>query len=176
MANQKKIEKVKKLNEELNKAKSVVLTDHTGLTHQQMEKLRRQVKKAGGNFQVVKNTLLRKSLKDTPFVNVINEEALVQPTSLLTGLTDQLAPLKELVKLVNEFNLPKIKQGALPDKILTSGEVIKLASLPDRKVLLTQVVAALKSPSQKLVFTLNGNLAKLVLILKAVLDKREKVN
>lgn len=173
MANQKKIETVKKLKENLGKSKSLVLTDHSGLNHQQMEKLRKAIRKAGGLFMVVKNRLLQKAVEKTVFADKINPNALTGQTSLLLAVDDEIAPLKELVKSVSELNLPKIKQGVLADKILDEERVIRLANLPDKEILLAQLTGMLKNPQTRLVFSLKGNFVKWILVLKALLEKRK---
>lgn len=172
MASQKKIDIVKKIKEDLINTKSIVLTDHTGLTHQQIENLRKSIKKAGGNFVVVKNTLLKKALAGSAFEEKINESIFHGQTSVLLSINDEITPLKELVKLVKELNLPKIKQGALIDRVLESNDVVRLAELPSKEVLIGQLLGMLKNPQSRLVFALKGNLIKLVLILKAISEKQ----
>lgn len=173
MPSQKNIDLVKKLKENLLKSKSIVLTDHTGLTHQQMEKLRKSIKKSGGDFVVIKNTLLKKALTDTSFSGKIEGSVLEGPTSILLSITDELAPLKELVSQQKELNLLKIKIGAFIDKALEEKEVIRLAQLPTKEVLLAQLLGMLKTPQTRLVFALKGNLIKLALVLKAAAEKKE---
>lgn len=175
MASQKKIESVKKINETLIKAKSIVITDHTGITHQQLELLRKNLKKVGAKFLVVKNTLLKKAALKTNFEDKLENNALQGPTSVLLSIDDEISPLKELIKASKELNVLKIKQGALIDKILTPEEVERLASLPQKSVLLGQLLGMLKSPQTRLVYTLKGNLINLVLLLKAI-SQKEKVN
>lgn len=168
MASTKKIEEVKKIKETLSKAKSVVITDHTGITHKQLEALRKNLKKVGGSFFVIKNTLLKKAAEKTDFEDKLQNEALHGPTSILLSMDDEISPLKELVKAIKDLNVLKIKQGALTDKVLTSQEVIKLASLPNKDVLISQLLGMLKSPQTRLVYSLKGNLIKLALVLKAI--------
>ena len=59
MANAKNIAIVTSLKDKLSKAKSIVLADYRGLTHKQSEELHRNVKKAGGEFVIAKNSLLK---------------------------------------------------------------------------------------------------------------------
>ena len=174
MPAQKKIETVQKIKDRLAKTKSLVLTDHTGTTHLQLEKLRKSVKKLGGDFLIIKNTLLKRALEATDFQDKIDEKLLQGPTSLLLSLDDEIAPIRELVKTSRELNLLKIKQGALNDRALTSEEVIRLANLPAKEVLISQLLGMLKSPQVRLVYALKGNLIKLALVLKAVSEKKEK--
>lgn len=173
MATQAKKETVEKIKESLSQAQSLVLTDHTGLTHKQMESLRKAVKQVGGNFYVAKNTLLKKALEGSVFEGKVKENFLQGPTSILLSVNDEITALQKLIKAIKEFNLPKIKQGALKDRFLTDNEVITLANLPSKKVLISQLIGMLQSPQTRLVFALKGNLTKLTLILKALLGKKQ---
>lgn len=175
MASQKNLNLVQKLKENLLKSKSIVLTNHTGLTHQQMEKLRKSVKKSGGDYVVIKNTLLKKALTGTSFSDKIEDAILEGPTSILLSMKDELAPIRDLVSSLKELTLLKIKKGALTNKALDENEVIRLALLPTKDVLLAQLLGILKTPQTRLVFALKGNLIKLALVLKAI-EKKKNTN
>lgn len=173
MPAQKKIDIVQKINRDVVKAKTIVISDHTGLTHKDLEKLRKNVKKAGGNFIVTKNTFLKKALLGTPFEGKIEQTILTGPTSVLLAIDDEISALSELYKTIKELNLPKVKGGALTDKVLTINDIISLSQLPSKEVLIGQLLGMMKSPHTRLVFALKGNLIKLVLLLKAVSEKKQ---
>ncbi len=173
MQTDKKIESVKKIKEDLTKTKSIVLADHTGLNNQQIELLRKNVKQAGGKFTVIKNSLLKRALKDSSFSDKILDETLNGPTSAILAFEDKIEPIKELVKIASENNIPRIKQGALINRILTSEEVIRLSKLPAKSILIAQLLGMMKSPQTRLVYALKGNLIKLALIIKAISEKKQ---
>ncbi len=173
MASQKKIETVKKVKEKLELGKSIVLADHTGLNHKTIESLRKNIKKAGGTFLVIKNNLLKKALENTEFDNKISEDVFAGQTSLLISTDDEISPLKELVRINRELNLPKIKAGAFKDRSLNTADIIRLADLPHYDILVSQVIGMLKSPQTRLVFALKGNLIKLALVIKAISEKNK---
>lgn len=176
MPAQKKLDLVKKLNKDVSSAKTVVISDHTGLTHKQIESLRKNVKKAGGTFTVSKNTLLKKAFEGTSFEGKIDESMLNGPTSILLSIDDEISPLKELFKTIKELNLPKVKGGALTDKSLTVDNIILLSKLPSKEILIGQLLGMMKSPHTRLVFSLKGNLIKLALILKAIEKSKSSTN
>lgn len=169
MPNQKKIETLQKLTEKLAKAKTFVLTDYRGLTHQQMEKLRKGVKKAGGDFIVAKNTLLKLAVEKTNLPQGPElESQLFGPIAILVSYQDEIAPLKEVARFIKQFQLPALKIGLLSGKIIEAKELIAIANLPGREVLLERLVGQLNSPLYRLHYALTWNLRKLVLTLKAV--------
>lgn len=163
MKKEKKAQVVEELKEKLEKAKSLVLTDYRGLTHRQLEDLKKALKAVGGEFLVTKNTLLRLAGGKKEEL----ESYLKGPTATLFAFEDELAPFSVLAQFIKTFGLPQIKGGLWGKKILTSAEVLRLASIPSRQVLLATLVVRLKSPVYRLHYGLNYNLQKLVLVLQA---------
>ncbi|MDP3998915.1 MAG: 50S ribosomal protein L10 [bacterium] len=169
MPTQKKIETVAKLAEKLASAKSVILTDYHGLTHQQIEQLRKTIKKVDGDFIVAKNTLLARTFTDTNYqLLATTAQPLSGPTALLLSYKDELSPLQALAGFIKQFQLPVLRIGILDGKLLNGEELIAITKLPPKGVLLAQLVWQLSSPLYRLHHALQWNLQKLVLTLKAV--------
>lgn len=166
---QKKEQIVAKLIEKATKAKGLVFTNYQGLTHKQLENLRKKVQAMDADFVATKNTLILKSIKNL-------KDKLLSPlqgaTATLFLYGDPVGPLKEIAKAIKEFNLPTIKFGILDGQALTSDQVLKLSTLPSHEALLTQLVFALKSPISRLHRALNWNIQKFVMTLKAIETKR----
>ena len=176
---QKKIETVGIFEEKVKRAKALVLADYRGLTHRQLENLKKTLKPVEAELIVTKNTLLRKamstvySLRSTAVDGSQNAiDTLQGPTATLFAYNDIVAPLKELAKMIKLLKMPAIKFGLLEGKMITGEEVLKLATLPSREVLIAQVVGGLKSPIYGLHRALNFNIQKLVLTLKAIETKK----
>ena len=168
---QKKIDIVANLNEKFGKAKAVVFTNYQGLTHKQLEGLKKTIKPFNAEYVVAKNSLVLRALEE----NKIKVEDLKQfegPTGTLLIYEDFVQPLKELAKLVKELGIPRVKFGVLETKNLTGEEVLKLATLPARETLLAQIAVGLKAPIFGLHRALSWNIQKLILTLKAVEIKK----
>lgn len=166
MPSQVKFDKVNDLTDKLQRAKSVVLTDYRGLTVAQIEELRGKVEEAGAEYEVTKNTLLSRSLKDTN--REAPTETLEGPTATLFSFKDEVAPLKALQDFIKTNNLPVVKTGFLGNESIDPKQVENLAKLPSREILLGKLVGSLKSPQYGLVSVLSGNIRKLVYALDAV--------
>lgn len=165
MVKSDKVYTVQNLIEKLKQAKAVVLADYHGLKVSQMAELRQNVKKAGGEFEVVKNTLLNRAADETKIK--IDPEVLQGPTAVLWAYEDQIVPLKALMDFVKVNDLPKIKFGLL-DQVVTPLERIKyLANLPTKEELKVKLVRTLQSPLYGLNNALSWNLRKLIYVLKA---------
>lgn len=163
-----KVKIVSGLEEKVEKSKVLVFTNYQGMTHKQLEELKRAVKKTDGDFIVTKNTLIKKALAPLK----VEVKGFDLPTATLFAYSDIVSPLKELSKMIKILKLPLIKYGILDGKQISEADVLKLASLPTREVLLAQVVGGLKSPIFGLHRALNWNFTKLVLTLKAIETKK----
>lgn len=165
----KKEEIVTDLSEKLTKAKSVIFTNYQGLTHLQLERIKRTSKKLEAEYITTKNTLLKRALGDKIEAE---KEKLIAPTATLFIYNDVASPLKELTKIIKELNLPKIKFGIFEGKIISENEITKIASLPPLPVLRAKVLGQMKAPISGLHRALNWNLQKLVMTLGAIKEKK----
>lgn len=167
---EKKVAIVAEVKEKVDKAKAMVFTDYTGLTHKQLEDLKKELRKSDAEYVVAKNTLVKIALGDKVSGQ---EDKFIKPTGTMFLYGDVVAPLKALAKMVKEMEKPAIKFGLLDGKVMTDKEVIKLSSLPSREVLLAQLAGMLKSPISGLHRALNWNLQKLVMTLAAVEKQKQ---
>jgi large subunit ribosomal protein L10 len=182
MPSQKKIETVANLKTKLEKTKAFFLTEYRGLTHQQIEQLKKALKKVGAEYIVAKNRLVKIALKQSnlsqaqSFDDTIKqlEEYLTNPTATLFAYEDEIAAIKELAKFIKSVQLPKIKIGFFAGKTATSDDFLRLSSLPDRNTLLALLVARLNSPVLKLHYALRWNLQKFVTAVNNIKEKKSK--
>jgi large subunit ribosomal protein L10 len=165
MVAQRKIFNVQNLTQKLKDAQALVLADYRGLTVAQMADLRARIKKAGGEFEVVKNRLLGRAAKEAKVE--ITDKALEGPTAALWTWEEKIEPIKALHQFAEEFGLPKIKFGIFGQEITPLERIKQLATLPSSEELKAKLVGTLKSPTFRLTRTLNSNVSKLILILKA---------
>ncbi|HET9946763.1 MAG TPA: 50S ribosomal protein L10 [Patescibacteria group bacterium] len=156
---------VAEVTDKVNKAKAMVFTNYAGLTHQQLEKFKREVRPLEAEYAVAKNTLLKRALGDRIEGQ---EDKFQQPTGTLFLYGDVVAPLKVLSKLMKDFDKPEVKFGLLDGKVITDKEVVKLSTLPPREVLIAQMLGMMNAPIQGLHRALSWNLQKFVMTLSAI--------
>ncbi len=183
---EKKEQLVAEIAEKIGRSKGLVFTNYQGLTHKQLEGLKKALKEANAELVVTKNTLLKLAFTanrlQTTAVDGLpagkagsqsTADNFINPTATIFAYDDVIAPLKHLAKTLKTLGLPTIKFGILDGQALNSEQVLTLASLPSREVLLAQVVGGLKSPIFGLHRALNWNIQKLVMTLKAVENKKQ---
>lgn len=158
-------------SEKVQKAKGMVFTNYQGLTHMQIETLKKAAKKAEAEYVVTKNRLMLRALDG---VSLSDEEKsqFQQPTATLFIYNDIVEPLKHLAKMVKELQLPVVKFGILEGKSITDKDVAKLATLPALPVLRAQLLGQMQSPIQGLHRALSWNMQSLVMTLSAIAQKK----
>lgn len=168
MVNQAKIQEVENIKRKMDGAKSIALIDYQGLDAGQITQLRQKIREGGGKMIVAKNTLIGIALRQ---LGLELPSPLVGPTALVVANEDEIAPLKAVDEIKQQFEKPEFKLGIYQRKVLSVDELQKLISLPTKEVLLTQLVAALNNPLQRLLYALEYNQTRLVWVLKAAAEK-----
>lgn len=166
----KKIEMVKDISVKVQKAKGFVFTDYQGLTHQQLETIKRAMKGLQAEYVATKNTLLKRALDEN---DMKLEREFEGPTATLFLYDDLISPIKELAKSIKALNLPVIKLGIIEGQTYDAGQIERLSKLPSVDILRAQLVGQLQSPISGLHRALSWNLQKLVMTLNAVKEKKQ---
>jgi len=179
MPTKKKIDTVKSLKDKLGRAKALFLTDYRGLTHKQLETLRRALKKVEAEFLVAKNRLIKIALGAEEVKNSKEnkqklEEELNNPTAAFLVYGDEISAIKTLAIFIKNTQLPKIKIGIFGGNIATDADFQKLASLPTREILLATLVGSMKSPIYGLYYSLSWNIQRFVRVLGNIKDKKSQ--
>ena len=170
---EKKAKIVQDLEERVGKAQIGILADFSGIKVGPMAQLRRQVKEAGGELKVAKNTLLRRAAGETSLIKPVAAD-LKGPNALVLGYEDPVALAKLLVKFAQDLPLLKIKGGVIGGQTLTPTDVDALSKLPSREVLLAQLLGLLQATPQALVNVLSGVIRNFLNVLVAIRDEKEK--
>lgn len=168
MPTQQKIDQVKQIADKISQSKSAALIQYQGLSAGDIATLRDNIKQAGGQMEVVKNTLISRALQS---LKIELPEKLTGPTSITYCLDDEIAPLKEIDKINQEKELTQFKFGIFDHKLLSVEEIKKFLTLPSKSTLFAQFVGGLKNPLQRLVYSLRYNQTRLTLVLKAIAAK-----
>ncbi|NLW17306.1 MAG: 50S ribosomal protein L10 [Firmicutes bacterium] len=162
---------VQELVEQLGQAKGAVLTDFKGINVNKLTDLRRQLRKEGVEFKVVKNTLAKRAADELGYAEL--HSYLEGPTAIAFSHEDPVAPAKTISEFIKANKMLEIKAGLVEGKVISLAEVQALADLPSREVLIAQVVGAMAAPMSGLVNVLQGPIRKLVYALEAIREKQE---
>ena len=149
----------------LDGAQVAVVTSYQGLTVSELTGLRRQLRSAGIELHVVKNTLAHKALEER---GISTAEELWQGANALgVSHQDAVAAAKAILDAARTEQRFVVKAGILGTQFITKEDVTRLAALPSRDVLLGQLLASMQSPIVSVVTVLSGTLRGLVNVLDA---------
>ena len=163
---------VGEISDRLERSVAIVLTDYRGLNVAEATKLRRELREAGVEFKVMKNTLVRFACDELDLEEL--KENLVGPTAIAFSYDDPVAPAKILTKFAKEHKKLILKSGMLEGKIIDSSGITALAALPSREVLLSQVLSGFQAPISGFVNVMQGNLRNFARVVDAVREKKEQ--
>lgn len=171
MPTAKKETAVAELRDRLAGAENLFFTNYTGLTVEQITKLRGELRKDGSSYAVVKNTLFSIAAGDDLAKKV--EKFLAGPTGVVFAGSDPVAPAKALKQFADDVKTLKIKAAYIDGELVDAAQVNVLAALPPKLELIAKMIGLLASPLRGLVAVLSGNQSGLVRILNAIREQKE---
>ena len=167
MPSKKNIKQVEELKEQVAQAKSAAIVDYSGTTVNDQVALRRELKAAGGEMIVTKNTLIKLAFGKEKL-----QESLTGMSALILSLEDEVSAIKALFKFHKDNEKLIIKQGVYLDKVLSPAEVETLSKLPSMNELIATLMNRLQSPGSGLVNVMKAGQRDLVYALKAIAEKK----
>lgn len=132
------------LTERLKNACAGIIVDYKGITVADDTALRKELREAGVEYTVVKNTLLRLAIAATELNGL--ETVLDGTTAIATSADDYVAAARILSKFADTHKEFNIKNGFLDTEVIDTAKIAGLAKLPSREVLLAQVLGAFQAP------------------------------
>lgn len=152
---------VEEIATKLRESKSTVVVDYRGLNVAQVTELRKQLREAGVEFKVYKNTMTRRAVEQAE-LNGLND-VLTGPNAIAFSTEDAVAPAKVINNFAKENEALEIKAGVIEGNLATVEEVKALAELPSREGLLSMLLSVLQAPVRNF-----------ALATKAVADQKEE--
>ena len=145
---------VNELAEKLQKAQSVVMFDYRGLTVAEVTELRAQMRKAGNEYVIVKNSMIERAC-DKIGIDASVKEMLKGPSAFAIGYQDAVSPAKILKDAVKKLKKCEIKGGIVNGKVSDAAAIDALAELPPKEVLIARMLGSMMSPISGLAIVLD---------------------
>jgi large subunit ribosomal protein L10 len=166
-----KVEVVDDVTARLQTAGAVFIAEYRGLSVGQLAALRRQLRAAGGEFKVYKNTLARRGARNAGLEGL--DDLLVGPAGIALAGADVAGVAKALRDAAKASPLLVIKGGHMAGKAMSAKDVEALADLPSRETLLAMFAGALQAPLVKTAGLLQALPRNFAYGLKALIDQKE---
>ena len=141
---------VEEVAAKLSQSKSAIVTDYRGLTVAEVTELRKQLREAGIEYRVLKNTLTRLATAKSNVSEL--DEFLKGPTAIAFGVEDAVKPAKILNDFAAKAKALEIKGGIVEGKLVDADGIKELANLPSREGLISMLLSVLQAPLRNLAY------------------------
>lgn len=158
---EKKQQIINEISEKLRESKATILVDYRGLNVAEVTELRKQLREAGVDFKVYKNSLARRATAEVDMTEL--DEQLIGPTAIAFSNEEVVAPAKVLNNFAKNHEELEIKTGMIEGQVVSLDEIKAIAELPSREGLLSMLLSVLQAPMRNM-----------ALATKAIADKQEE--
>ena len=161
-----KAETVAVVHEKFKTAKMAIVTEYRGLSVAQMTRLRREIRNASGEYQVIKNTLVRRALQDTAYDEL--NRLLSGPNGWVFAYDDPVMLSKALVKFADDNDKLAIKGGIFEGQFMEPAKVKVLAQMPSKPELQAKLLALMQAPATQMARLVQDPGARIVRLLETL--------
>jgi large subunit ribosomal protein L10 len=152
---------VDEITTKLNASVSTIIVDYRGLSVAELTELRKQLREAGVEFKVYKNSMTRRAADAAKLAGL--NASLTGPNAIAFSTEDVIAPAKILNDFAKKHEALELKAGVIEGNIATVDEIQALAAIPSREGLLSMLLSVLQAP-----------IRNLALVTKAVAEQKEE--
>jgi len=171
MPRPEKVQAVADIKERLDGAQAVFLAEYAGLSVQEQQTLRRELRANGAEFKVVKMTLARLAAADMEIDEF--DALLLGPTGLTFADGDPVSAAKTLRDFAKSHEVLVVKGGLLGREFLTPERIAELADIEPREVLLARIAGAFEAPMAKMAGLLAALPRNAATAMQQLLEKKE---
>lgn len=162
---------VAEVADKVARATAMYFADFTGLTVGEASELRREFRKAGIEYTVVKNTLAKKALEQVTGYDRVYDK-LVGPTGIAFAYDDAVAPAKIIKKFNEKSGKLKLKAAVLEKQVFDGSKLDELSKLPSRGELMAGVLGSIQAPISGIVGAIGAVARDLVNVIDAIEKKK----
>lgn len=169
MPTRAKAKTIDELTEQLGAAKLIVLTDYRGLRVSDLQDLRTNLRKSGGEIRVAKNTLTRIAAQNAGISGL--EPYLEGPLAIGLASDDIVGFTKSLSDFARTSRILTIRGGVLDGNFISAEQVEEISSLPSKEQLQAKLLGLLQSPMSRTLSVLSGPSRSVAYVLQARADQ-----
>jgi large subunit ribosomal protein L10 len=163
---------VASIKEQFSDSAASFLVGVKGLTVEQLETLRGELRKEDGRLQIAKVRLMKRALQDVESVQHL-ESYMQNQVGLVFAKKEVPGVAKVLCGLSKKMDALSVVVGTMDANLLDESAIQMMATLPSREVLLGQVARTLQAPYANLTSVLHQMIARIAYVLKQVEQKKQ---
>ncbi|MCG1009570.1 50S ribosomal protein L10 [Salinicoccus sp. ID82-1] len=142
------------ISDQLKNSVSTVLVDYRGLSVSEMTELRKQLRDAGIEFKVYKNTMTRRAAEKAELTEI--NEFLTGPNALAFSNEDVIAPAKIINEFAKTHEALEIKAGIIEGAFTPAEDVKAIAKLPNKDGLVSMLLSVLQAPVRNFAYAVKA--------------------
>ncbi|RLL40765.1 50S ribosomal protein L10 [Oceanobacillus piezotolerans] len=158
---EKKKQLVEEITDKFRNSKSSVVVDYRGLDVSEVTALRKELREAGVEFKVYKNTMTRRAAEAAELADL--NDTLVGPTAIAFSAEDTVAPARILKNFAKDHEALELKGGVIEGKVATMEQIKELADLPNYEGMVSMLLSVLQAPIRNFAY-----------VTKAVAEQKEE--
>ena len=144
---------VEEIANNIKDAQAVVLVNYSGLTVEQDTILRKELREAGVNYKVYKNTMMNRAFEGTSCEEL--RQHLEGTNALAISDTDATAPARILAKFAKQYPALELVAGIVEGNYNDQAGIMALSQVPSREELLGKLLGSIQSPISNFARVLN---------------------
>ncbi|WP_164218719.1 50S ribosomal protein L10 [Virgibacillus sp. YIM 98842] len=152
---------VDEITEKFRESETSVVVDYRGLNVAEVTELRKQLREAGIDFKVYKNTMTRRAAEAAELNDL--SDTLVGPTAVAFSNEDVVAPARILNNFAKDHEALEIKGGVIQGKVASMDQLKELADLPNYEGMVSMLLSVLQAPMRNFAYAA-----------KAIADQKEE--
>lgn len=153
------------------RAQGMFFTDFSGLTVEQATELRRELRKSGITYKVVKNTLIRKALEKVGGYDRVFDR-LAGPTGVAFAFADPAAPAKIIQKFSEKHKKLSLKVCVIEHEVFDGSQLDVVARIPSRAEMIAAILGSIQSPLAGVPSTVHAVMRELVSVIDEIGKKK----
>lgn len=158
---------VAEVADKISRAQGMYFTEFSGITVAEATELRAEFRKAGVEYRVAKNTLIRRALNQVAQYDNLDDK-LTGPTAIAFGYDDPVSPAKVIKKFRDKVSKLNVKACVIGTDVYDSSKFDELAALPTREESIASIMGSLTAPVSGVVGVLNEIMRQIVGLVEAI--------
>jgi large subunit ribosomal protein L10 len=163
---------VQEVAEKISRSQGIYLTEYQGLNVEKMAELRNEFRKAGIEYRVVKNTLIKKALKDIAGADKLSA-GLKSTTGVAFGYDDPVAPAKVIRKFSKTNEALKFKMAAIDGVVYGADTLPALSEMLSKTENIGRVAGLVNNMVASVPMVVNAVMRNLVSVLDQVAKQKK---
>ncbi len=154
-----KSEEVQELLKKMQSVNSFVILDYSGLTVEQVSKLRRELTANGCEMKVIKNNITRRAAAAAGYSELA--ESLDGPNAVAFSTEDSVSAAKTIHEFAKQNKALELKFGVVDGEYMNNDKILQIATIPTREVLLTMFAAGILEPIKEVAMAVHMHVENL---------------